>query len=63
MSGTFRRVAVAVALAGGMVVSFAGVASAGGLLTADPCPPDYYGVIVGTDATGNVYACENIVQP
>jgi hypothetical protein len=56
-------VAVAVALAGGMVVSFAGVASAGGLLTADPCPPDYYGVIVGTDATGNVYACENIVQP
>jgi hypothetical protein len=55
-----RRTAAVAALATGLVVSLAGIANAGGIVTEDPCPSGYHGAVVGSSATGNVFACENV---
>lgn len=61
MRKTIQRFVAVTALAGGLVVGLGGAASATTILTADPCPPGYKGVIVGSDATGSIFVCENIV--
>lgn len=60
MRKTIQRSLAVTALTGALVAALSGVASATTILTADPCPTGYKGVIVGSDATGKVFVCQNI---
>lgn len=60
MRKTIQRLVATTALAGGLVVALSGAANAS-IVSVSECPAGYKGVVVGSDATGAVFVCENIV--
>ncbi len=62
MRTAVRRAGSVAGVTAALLLALATAASAETtIVTADPCPPGYKGVIVGSDATGSVFVCENIV--